>query len=142
MEWPDLSKVSAEQRTVTLIGRNVSLSDISFDPEKNRFYYGVMDATQFITYAQRAAYPSFDIERTNAETSDAKRGTGPTGSTSTLENFFSGVGDDLAAASQGIRTFVAGEPGQTSDLRKVIYAVTIGALLWLGWKLVTAIKSK
>ena len=145
MEKARLYLLPESQRSVTLIGRNVPLADITFDPSRNRFYYGVMDATQFITYQQRAAFPSFDIERTNAETSDAKRGTGATGSTSTLALFAEGVGDDVSNIANGIRKFLAGDPEKPespSDLRKLLYFVGFLAGGYLIWKIITAIKAK
>jgi hypothetical protein len=136
METPRLYQLTDSQRGVTLsTGRRIDVADVGYDVTANRFYYYGADVTQFLTYAQRYAFPSFDVERTNAETSDAIRGTGPTGSTSTLANFVSGVGNDVAAASSGVRNFFTGTDGQTSDAKKLVVVLLLGVGLYLVWQI-------
>lgn len=122
-------------------GRVIPLADVALDRDGITFRYGVADVTYALTREQMRTFPGFDELKANAALSDAIRGESG-GSTSVVANFFTGVSEDVSAIGFGVRDFVAGKEGATSDLKKVVYAAVILGGLYLVWQIAKSVPRK
>lgn len=125
-------------------GRQIPLDYISFDPASNRFFYGGLDVTPYMTRAQMVEVggAAFDVEAANRAASDAARiarGEQPYadgGETSVAKLWLDGVGSDVAKLARDTRDFFGiGEEnaGKGSPIiRLVIVAGVVFALHQLG----------
>ena len=123
--------------TLTLpTGRVIRLEHIEFDRATQRFYYGTLDVTPYLTRAQMLATAgdAFDVERANREASDAARigrGEAPYAdppSTSTLGLWVDNVSADVATAAQGVRDFVGIGPENAGKRSPLFWtALVLGA---------------
>ena len=128
--------------TITLpTGRVLPLSSIELYPISNRFFYGRLEVTEYLTGEQRRSFSGYDVERANREASDAARiangetpyaDGAPVSYTDILGNTVRGIGNDLASAAQTVRDFVGIGPenaGKHSPLFWLAILVGAGYLL-------------
>jgi hypothetical protein len=138
----DISLFPGAAQSVKLIGRLVPLSDIKLMSDGITFKYGVMDASSFLTRAQKRTFLGYDEAADNAAISDRKRGPTEIGTTSVWDLFWGYTATDVADATEATRNFVTGEdnPGGMSTLKKVLIFSGILLLLWLVLQIAKAVK--
>ena len=127
--------------TLTLpTGRVIRLEHLEFDRATQRFYYGTLDVTPYLTRAQMltVAGDAFDVERANREASDAARDAAglprvPDGEPNTLTLFLDGVGNDLSKLATDTRDLIGlGEEnaGKGSPLLRYALAALVLIIVW------------
>jgi len=138
----DISLFPSAGQTVKLVGRTVPLSDITLLSDGITFKYGVMDASAFLSRAQKRTFFRYDEEKDNAAISDRKRGPTEIGTTSVWDLFWGYTATDVADATTATRNFVTGEdnPGGMSTLKKVLIFSGVLLLLWLVLQIAKAVK--
>lgn len=129
--------------TLPASGRSVPLSSVEYDSATNRFYYGPLDVTPYLTIQQKIfVAPEYDREAGNEEAyvehyreEHGGATPPPTGSTSVWENFVENVEDNplggLGGGPDGI--------GGLKSLGK--WVTTTAGLIVLGLLLVFLIQS-
>lgn len=127
--------------TLTLpTGRVIPLEYLDLDSATQRFYYGTLDVTPYLTRAQRveAGGMAFDVERANREASDTARDAAdlprvPEGEQSAVTLFLDGVGNDLAKLATDTRDTIGLGPenaGKGSPLLRWLLVAGVALLLW------------
>ena len=131
-------------------GRAIRLDLVELDPQTQRFYYGPLDVTEYMSGAQKRTFPRYDVERANREASDAARDAAgqariPEGEQSAVTLFIDGVGRDLSKLATDTRSAIGIGPenaGKGSPLlRWGLFALVllvlwkVGVLDWLRKKL-------
>lgn len=135
----DLYPGYSESQIVRLpTGREIRLSNVDLDPATQRFTYGPLDVTPYLTPLQKRQFNAFDVERANREASDAARDAAglprvPEGETSALTLFAEGVGNDLSKLATDTRDLIGIGPenaGKGSPLLRWLLVAGVGLLLW------------
>lgn len=124
-------------------GRVVLLEYLDFDSASQRFYYGTLDVTPYMTRAQMVAAGglAFDVERANRAASDAARDAAglprvpDTGETSTLVLFGQGVAADVTSLATGIRDFAGIGPENAGKRSPLFWLVVLGGAGFLAYQL-------
>ena len=121
-------------------GRTIRLDLVELEPATQRFFYGPLDVTPYMTRAQMVAVAgdAFDVERANREASDAARDAAglprvPDGETNTLALFLDGVGNDLAKLATDTRDLIGLGPenaGKGSPLLRYALAALVLIIVW------------
>ena len=122
-------------------GRTIRIELFEFDRATQRFYYGTLDVTPYLTRAQMltVAGDAFDVERANREASDAARDAA--GQPRVPDNlpttparlFLGGVGDDLAKLATDTRDLIGIGPenaGKGSPLLRYGLAALLLLAVW------------
>ena len=121
-------------------GRTIRLEFFEFVRDTQRFYYGPLDVTPYMTRAQMVAVggAAFDVERANREASDAARDAAglprvPEGESNTLTLFLDGVGKDLSKLATDTRDLIGLGPenaGKGSPLLRYALAALVLIIVW------------
>lgn len=121
-------------------GRTIRLDLVELEPASQRFFYGSLDVTPYLTRAQKVAVggAAFDVERANREASDASRDSAglprvPEGEQSAVTLFLDGVGNDLSKLATDTRDLIGiGEEnaGKGSPLLRYGLAALLLLVLW------------
>lgn len=142
-------------------GRSLGLYLLQLDPATQRFYYGSLDVTDYLSAEQKRSFAGYDVAAANNAASDQHRldaGLAPValGSTSTFDLFTQGVANDADRVARAARSvFGLGEPNvdgtdtdadraQAKPFRTLLIVGGLLALGWLAWQVgvFAAIKKK
>ena len=127
--------------TLTLpTGRVILLEYLDFDRATQRFFYGSLDVTPYMTRAEKVAAGrgAFDVERSNREASDAARDAAgvprvPEGEQSPVTLFRDGVGNDLSKLATDTRDLIGigqENKGNGSPLLRYVLAALVLFVVW------------
>ena len=127
--------------TITLpTGRVIPLEYLDLDRATQRFHYGSLDVTPYMTRAEKVAAGrgAFDVERANREASDAARDAAgvprvPEGEQSAVTLFLDGVGNDLTKLATDTRDLIGigqENKGNGSPLLRWLLVAGVGLVLW------------
>lgn len=120
-------------------GREIPLAYVTLNPFTQRFYYGELDVTAWVSPSQARTFAGYDVTRANNEASDAARaarGEPPVvvGSTSTLELFLDGVGEDVASTAESVRDTLAIGAENAGRFKLYLGLAIVGALAFVLWR--------
>lgn len=133
-------------------GRQIALYNVAFDADAQRFYYGSLDVTPYMTRAQMVEVGGmgFDVEAANRAASDAARdaaglprvpdtGNGQsfldTPVLQTLLGTAQGVGEDISGIATGIRNFAGIGPENAGKRSPLFWVLVIGGLGFIAYQI-------